>query len=175
MANTKWVLDPTHSEIQFKVKHLMISNVTGSFNVINATVDADGDNFNKAAVSFTADVSSVDTGNEQRDGHLKQADFFDTEKYPSMSFEAKEYNAATGKLSGNLTIKDVTRPVILEVEFNGVNKDPWGNEKAGFSLTGKINRKDWGLGFNAVLETGGALLSEDVRINAEVQLVKQAA
>lgn len=175
MATTKWVLDPTHSELQFKVKHLMISNVTGSFNVINATVDTDSGDFKKAAVSFTADVTSVDTGNDQRDGHLKQADFFDTEKFPSMSFDAKEYDASTGKITGDLTIKDVTKPVTLDVEFNGINKDPWGNEKAGFSLTGKINRKDFGLGFNAVLETGGALLSEDVRINAEVQLVKQAA
>jgi len=175
MAQVKWVLDPNHSELQFKVKHLMISNVTGSFNVIDAVVDADDTNFHHAKVSFTADANSIDTGNSQRDGHLKASDFFDAGKFPTLKFVAKDYQAETGKIVGDLTIKEVTRPASFEVEFNGISKDLYGNEKAGFSLTGKINRKDWGLSWNAALETGGVVVSDDVRINAEVQLAKKAA
>ena len=171
MKTTNWVLDSTHSEVHFKVKHLMITNVTGSFNVISGTAEAD-EKFTNAKVSFTADINSVHTGNEQRDAHLKGADFFETEKFPHISFESINYNAAEGKINGNLTIKGVTKPVSLEVEFNGTNKDPWGNFKAGFSLNGKINRKDWGLNWNAALETGGVMVSEEVKINAEVQFVK---
>ncbi|HWY38951.1 MAG TPA: YceI family protein [Bacteroidia bacterium] len=173
METTNWVLDPTHSEVQFKVKHLMITHVTGSFNVLSANVHAD-ENFNHAKVSFTADTSSVNTGNEQRDGHLKGADFFDSAKFPAITFESTDYNAKEGKIKGNLTIKGVTKPVNLEAEFNGINKDPWGNHKAGFSVSGKINRKDWGLEWNAALEGGGVLVSEEVKINAEVQFVKKA-
>lgn len=173
MENSKWALDPTHSEVHFKVKHLMITNVTGSFNVINATAEAD-EKFTNAKVNFTADINSIHTGNEQRDGHLKSGDFFDGEKFPHISFESTNYNAAEGKIKGNLTIKGVTKPVSMDVEFNGTNKDPWGNFKAGFSLNGKINRADFGLSWNAALETGGVMVSEEVKINAEVQFVKQA-
>jgi len=169
---TNWILDPTHSEVQFKVKHLMMTNVTGQFNVLKADVHTNED-FSKANVHFTADVSSISTSNEQRDGHLKSADFFDAEKYPTLSFESTSYNAQEGKLNGNLTIKGVTKPVSLDAEFNGTNKDPWDNLKAGFSLSGKINRKDWGLNWNAAIETGGVLVSEEVKISAEVQFVKQ--
>ena len=172
---TLWVLDPTHSELTFKVKHLMITNVTGQFNVIKANVEASDSSFNDAKVSFTADVNSINTSNEQRDGHLKSADFFEAEKYPTISFVSNHYNAISGKITGDLTIKDVTKSVTLDVEFSGTNKDPWGNEKAGFSITGKINRTDWGLHWNAALETGGVLVSEEVRISAEVQFVRQAA
>ena len=174
MATTKWTLDPTHSELQFKVKHLMITNVTGNFSVISASIDADDDKFSKAKISFTADPKSITTNNEQRDGHLQAADFFETDKYPEIKFESTNYNAASGKITGNLTIKGVTKPVTLDAEFHGTNKDPWGNQKAGFSLTGKINRKEWGLNWNAALETGGVLVSDDVKINAEVQFVKAA-
>jgi polyisoprenoid-binding protein YceI len=173
MANNKWALDPTHSELQFKVKHLMITNVTGQFNVIGGTIEAD-DDFNNVQVSFTADAASVNTANEQRDAHLRGADFFDAEQYPALQFVSEQYNAASGKISGNLTIRNVTHPVSLEVEFSGTQKDPWGNQKAGFSLTGKINRSDFGLNWNAPLEAGGVLVSEEVRIAAEVQFVKQA-
>jgi len=172
METTNWVLDPTHSEVHFKVKHLMITNVTGSFNVINATAEAD-EKFTKAKVSFTADINSVHTGNEQRDTHLKGADFFEAEKFPHITFESTNYNAAEGKINGTLTMKGVSKPVSLDVEFNGTNKDPWGNFKAGFSLNGKINRKDWGLNWNAALETGGVMVSEDVKISAEVQFVRK--
>lgn len=174
MATSKWVLDPTHSELQFKVKHLMITNVTGQFKVINAEVETSDAGFSDAKVSFTADINSIDTSNEQRDGHLKSPDFFDGEKYPTITFVSNHYSASTGEITGDLTIKDVTKSVTLEVEFSGTNKDPWGNEKAGFSLTGKINRTDWGLTWNAALETGGVLVSEDVKLSAEVQFVKQA-
>jgi polyisoprenoid-binding protein YceI len=172
MATTNWVLDSTHSEVHFKVKHLMITNVSGSFNVISGTVEAD-EKFTNAKVSFTADSNSIHTGNEQRDGHLKGADFFEAEKFPHLSFESTNYNATEGKINGNLTIKGVTKPASFEVEFNGTNKDPWGNFKAGFSLNGKINRKDWGLNWNAALETGGVMVSEEVKISAEVQFVRK--
>ncbi|MBS1611130.1 MAG: YceI family protein [Bacteroidetes bacterium] len=175
MSTTKWTLDPTHSELHFKVKHLMITNVTGNFSVISANVESSDDKFSNAKVSFIADPKSISTNNEQRDGHLRTADFFETEKYPEIKFESTTYNAATGKISGNLTIKGITKPVSLDAEFHGTSKDPWGNEKAGFSLNGKINRKDWGLNYNAALETGGVLLSDEVKIIAEIQFAKQAA
>jgi polyisoprenoid-binding protein YceI len=174
MATGKWVLDPTHSELQFKVKHLMITNVTGRFDVLTAEVESDGADFSNAKVHFSANAASINTGNEQRDGHLKSGDFFSVEEFPAIKFESSAYNAGSGKITGQLTIKDVTKTVTLDAEFSGTNKDPWGNEKAGFSLSGKINRTDWGLNWNAALETGGLLVSEDVRISAEVQFVKQA-
>lgn len=174
MATTTWVSDPTHSEISFKVKHLMITTVTGRFDGFAAEAHSDTSDFSAAAVKFSADIATINTGNEQRDGHLRSGDFFDAEKFPQLVFESTSYNAATGKITGNLTIKDVTRPVTLDVEFSGTNKDPWGNEKAGFSISGKINRNDFGLSWNAALETGGVLVSEDVRISAEIQLVRKA-
>ena len=175
MAITKWTLDPAHSEVQFKVKHLMITNVTGSFAIVKASIETEGNDFSHSKVSFTADAASVTTNNEQRDGHLKSSDFFEPEKYPEIKFEAIDFNATTGKITGNLTIKGIAKPITLDVEFHGTNKDPWGNEKAGFSLAGKINRKKWELNWNAALETGGVLVSEEVKIIAEVQFAKQAA
>lgn len=177
MATTKWVLDPTHSEIHFKVKHLMITTVTGSFKNFTAAAETDSEDFSNAAISFSADTGSVDSGNEQRDGHLKSADFFDADKFPKLSFASTGYTKKGDDeftLTGDLTIKDVTKPVTLTVEFGGVAKDPWGNTKAGFTLSGKINRKDFGLNWNAVTEAGGLLVSEEVKISAEIQLVKQA-
>ena len=178
MSKSKWVLDPTHSEIQFKVKHLMITNVTGSFNSFNVEAETIDDNFTEAKISFSADVDSISTNNEQRDGHLKSADFFDVASYPNISFEAT--NAVNLErdgnydLVGNLTIKDVTKSIKLNIEFAGVTKDPYGNTKAGFAISGKIHRSDFGLTWNAALETGGVMVSEDVRILGEIQLVKQA-
>ncbi len=173
MSTTKWVLDPTHSEVQFKVKHLMITNVTGSFDVIRAAIESGDDSFRNAAVSFTADLSTINTNNADRDAHLKSADFFDVEKNPELEFTAGHFDASSGKISGDLTISGITKPVTLDVEFEGVAKDPWGNQKAGFSISGKINRTDWNLNWNAALETGGVLVSEEVRIAAEVQFVRQ--
>ena len=173
---TIWKLDPTHSEITFKVKHLMISNVKGAFKSFQAEVE--GDDFAEAKVQVNIDAGSVDTNNEDRANYLKSAHFFDIEHYKDMQFEGSTLQkVASGQytLTGYLTIKDVRKPVQFDVEFGGINQDPWGNRKAGFSLEGKINRKDWGLNWNAALETGGVLVSDDVRIQAEVQFVKQAA
>jgi polyisoprenoid-binding protein YceI len=176
MATTKWALDPTHSEIHFKVKHLMITTVTGSFKSFTAAAETEAEDFSNAAISFSADIASVDTGNEQRDGHLQSPDFFDAEKFPKLSFVSTGYTKKGDDfvLNGDLTIKDVTKPVTLSVEFGGVAKDPWGNTKAGFTLSGKINRKDFGLNWNAATEAGGLLVSEEVKIQAEIQLAKQA-
>jgi polyisoprenoid-binding protein YceI len=177
MATKKWVVDPTHSEIQFKVKHLMITNVTGSFNIFTVDAQTEDEDFTKAKISFTAEAASVSTGNEQRDGHLKSADFFDAEKFPQLKFTATKYesvdNDGSYELYGNLTIKDVTKPIKLAVEFGGVVKDPYGNTKAGFTINGKINRKDYGLTWSAVTEAGGVVVSDEVKINCEIQLIEQ--
>jgi polyisoprenoid-binding protein YceI len=171
---TQWVLDPSHSELGFKVKHLMISNVKGAFTRFSAVVD--GEDFTKSTIALTIDSSSVTTFDEGRDGHLRAADFFDVEHHPEIKFTSTSFKQEDGddyKLQGLLTIKDVTHPVTLDVEFGGINTDPWGNRKAGFSVSGKINRKDWGLNWNSALETGGVLVSDEVKITAEVQLVKK--
>lgn len=172
---TKWVLDPTHSEITFKVKHLMISNVKGEFRNFNATIQSAGYDFSKATVTAAIHANSVFTNNDDRDGHLKSPDFFDAENHKELSFQGTSLNKLDDEnfqLKGLLTIKGVSKEVALDVEFGGVNTDPWGNEKAGFSLSGKINRKDFGLNWNAALEAGGVLVSDDVKINGEVQFVK---
>lgn len=175
-TKTKWSIDPTHSEIGFKVKHMMITNVSGSFGSFSADVTTDGDDFEKASIDFTADAASISTGSADRDGHLKSPEFFDIEKFPQLKFKATKIEKKGDDeyaLTGELTIKDVTKPVTLKVEAGGIGKDPWGNEKAGFTISGKINRTDFGLTWNAALETGGVLVSEEVRLSGEVQLVKQ--
>lgn len=178
MTTTKWLLDPAHSEIQFKVKHLMITTVTGNFKEFNAEVETQGEDFSTGKISFQTSTKSINTNDKQRDTHLKSADFFDVEKFPIIHFQSSKFekgdNDNNFQLSGNLTIKEITKPIKLNVEFGGVAKDPWGNVKAGFSLDGKINRKDWNLNWNAALEGGGLLVSDDVRISCEVQIVKQA-
>ncbi len=178
MSTTKWVLDPTHSELVFKVKHLMITNVKGEFRVFGASIDAIGNDFTKAAVQVIVDAASIFTNNDDRDAHLRSADFFDTENFKELTFKGSSFTRLDDeayKLTGLLGMKGVEKEITLDVEFGGIMKDPWGNEKAGFSITGKFNRKDWGLNWNAALETGGVLVSEEVRINAEVQFVKQTA
>jgi polyisoprenoid-binding protein YceI len=176
MANVQWNLDPTHSEIQFKVKHLMITNVTGSFSDFSVKAESDDVTFTNPKVSFTAKIDSINTNNEQRDGHLKSADFFESEKYPELTFQSTKTGNYDSEgnfdLTGNLTIKGITKEVTLKVEFGGIAKDPWGNSKAGFTVTGKINRTDFGLTWNAALETGGVLVSEDIRLSAEIQLIQ---
>ncbi|HEX8546627.1 MAG TPA: YceI family protein [Cytophagaceae bacterium] len=167
---TTWKLDATHSEVEFRVKHLMINNVKGRFRNFDVQVESDGDEFNSPKISFTAETASIDTGNEQRDQHLRSAEFFNSEEYPQIIFEGREY--AGNKLHGNLILHGVTKPITLDVEFGGVAKDPWGNKKAGFTISGKINRKDFGLTWNAALETGGVLVSEEVKIQAEIQLIQ---
>jgi polyisoprenoid-binding protein YceI len=177
MEKETWILDPTHSELQFKIKHLMISTVSGQFNQFKATVETAGDNFTTAKVHFQATVSSISTNNEQRDAHLKAGDFFDTEKYPDILFEGEKMEKIGEdeyKLQGTITVRGVSKKLVLDVEFGGITKDPWGNTRTGFSVTGKINRQDYGMSFGAVSETGGLLLGDEVKINANVQFVKQA-
>lgn len=174
-TNSKWVLDPAHSELTFKVKHMMIANVKGDFKTFSVAVD--GDDIFKSALHVSVDVSSISTNNTDRDNHLKSADFFDTDNHKELSFTSTSFQQKEDdeyELKGLLTIKGISKEVALDVEFGGINKDPWGNDRAGFSLKGKINRKDWGLNWNAALETGGVLVSEDVKIFAEIQFTKQA-
>ncbi len=174
MKTTKWVIDPTHSEITFKVKHLMISNVKGEFKTFQATID--GEDFTKSKISASIDADSISTNNEDRDTHLKSADFFEVENYPNITFEStsiKKVDDDEFKIVGDLTIKGVTKEITLDTEFGGYMKDPYGNEKAGFSIDGKINRKDFGLNWNATLEAGGIMVGNEIKINVEVQFVKQ--
>lgn len=178
MATTKWILDPTHSELGFKIKHLMITNVTGFFKNFQVEAETEGADFSTARVKVTADMSSINTNNEQRDAHLRNADFFEVEKYPELTFistRVEKIDSDTFYLHGNLTMKGITKPLTLQVEYSGgVIKDPWGNERTGFTVTGKIKRSEWGVSFNSVLETGGVGLGEEVKLNSEIQLVKQA-
>ena len=177
MATNNWVLDPAHSEVQFKIRHLMITNVSGSFNLFEAHAVTEDDDFSKAKLSFKANIGSINTNNEQRDSHLKSPDFFDVEKFPILSFtstktEGVEENGDFN-LIGDLTIKDVTKKVKFNVEFGGITKDPYGQTKAGFSISGKINRKDFGLTWNAALESGGVMVGEDIKLTSEIQLIKK--
>jgi polyisoprenoid-binding protein YceI len=178
MATTNWTIDPTHSEVQFKVKHLMITTVSGSFNIFSASVQTEDEDFSKAKISFSADIDSITTGNADRDGHLKTADFFDAAKFPQLKFTATKYenvdNDGSYELYGDLELHGVTKNIKLDVEFGGVVQDAYGNTKAGFTINGKINRKDFGLVWNAVTEAGGIVVSDDVRIACEIQLIKQA-
>ena len=173
---TKWALDLAHSEVGFKVKHMMITNVTGSFGEFTVDVQTEGNDFATAKIKFAADIASINTGNADRDNHLKSADFFNASEYPQLIFDSKSFEKKGEDqyvLVGNLTVRGTTRLVTFAVEFGGIGKDPWGNEKAGFTLSGKINRTDFGLNWNAALETGGVLVSEEVKLNAEIQLIKQ--
>ena len=174
MATTKWAIDPTHSEIGFKVKHMMFTNVSGTFGTYDATITTEDDNFENADIEFSADINSINTNNTDRDNHLKSGDFFDAENQPKLTFKATSFTkyGADYELTGDLTLKGVTKSVKFPAEFSGLMKDPWGNTKAGLNISGKINRKDWGLNYNAALETGGVLISEDVRLNIELQLIK---
>jgi polyisoprenoid-binding protein YceI len=176
LTKVKWGIDPVHSEIAFKVKHLMITNVNGVFEEFDAVIYTTGEDFMSAEIDFWMSAGSVDTHDAKRDEHLKSADFFDVENHKQITFTGntieKVDNDGSYELYGDLTIKDIKRQIKLDVEFGGVMKDPWGNEKAGFTINGKINRKDWGLNWNAALEAGGVLVSETVSISCEVQLVK---
>jgi polyisoprenoid-binding protein YceI len=171
-----WNLDPTHSEVQFKVKHLVISTVTGRFNTFNASMEATAADFSDAVVTFSADIDSIDTNNAQRDGHLKSGDFFDAASFPHLSFASTkiEKKGSDYALSGNLTIRDTTLPVVLEVAYGGTTVDPYGQTKAGFEIEGKINRKQFGLTWSALTEAGGLVVGDDIRLLLSIQMVKQA-
>lgn len=176
MANIKWALDPNHSEVGFKIKHLMISTVNGRFKKFNVVAETEGEDFTGVKnLEFSADIDSIDTNNEQRDGHLKSADFFDAEKFPQLKFVGKKYDIEgnEGKISGDLTIHGVTKPVNLYVEVGGVTQDPYGNTKAGFTVDGKLNRKEFDLSWGVVTDAGSILLADEVKIFAEIQLAKQ--
>ena len=176
MSTTKWVIDPTHSEIGFKVKHMMFTNVSGQFSKFDATIETENEDFENAKIEFTGAIDSVTTGNADRDTHLLSADFFDVAQFPEINFKATSFTKIKGsdyKLVGDLNLHGVTKSVELVAEFGGIMKDPWGNNKAAFSLEGKINRKDWGLNWNSALETGVVLVSEEVRLNIELQFAKQ--
>jgi polyisoprenoid-binding protein YceI len=172
----KWKVDPAHSEVQFKVKHLMITTVTGYFKKFDLEVETESEDFNTASkIEFTADINSIDTNQEQRDTHLKSADFFNAGEFGQLKFAGKKYEAKgdEGKLHGDLTIRGVTKPVTVDVEFGGIVVDPYGQTKAGFTVSGKISRKEFGLLWNAVTEAGQVVVSDDIRIHCEIQLVKQ--
>jgi polyisoprenoid-binding protein YceI len=176
MAKTIWYLDPTHSEVGFKVKHMMITTVSGKFKSYNVEFSNENDDFTTSEITFSADVETIDTNNADRDNHLKSADFFDVEKFPKITFKSSgivKKSDSEYVVNGDLTIKGITKPIILNAEYSGSIKDPWGNIKAGLSITAKINRKDFGLTWNAPLETGGLLVGEEVKIYAEIELVKQ--
>ena len=178
ITKTKWVIDPMHSQIGFKVKHLMFSNVRGTFKEFDARINAAEEDFPGAEINLQINPASIDTGDEKRDAHLRSADFFDVENFKEINFTANSYekvdNGGSYTLVGDLAMKGLKKQIKLEVEFSGMIKDPWGNHKAIFSVNGKINRKDWGLNWNAALEAGGVLVSEDVWISCEVQLIKQS-
>lgn len=170
MSTTKWSIDPTHSEVSFKVKHLVISTVTGYFKTFEGAAETNGDDFNGAKITFSAAIDSIDTNQGDRDNHLKSADFFDAANHPNLTFEGTLNGSS---LEGNLTIKGTTKPVTLDVDFGGIVQDPYGNTKAGFELEGKISRKEFGLTWNAVTEAGSVVVSDQVRLIVSAQVVKQ--
>jgi polyisoprenoid-binding protein YceI len=176
MATTTWSIDPLHSEVLFKVKHLVISTVTGSFKTFSGTITSEDDSFENAKIQFNIDVKSIYTNQEQRDAHLRNADFFEADTYPEIKFQStsfKKVDDENYKLTGDLTMKGVTKPVELNAEFGGSEKDQHGNTKYGFEVTGKINRKEFGMTYNALTEAGGLALGEDIKLIANVQVVKQ--
>ncbi|GGF22789.1 YceI family protein [Echinicola rosea] len=174
MSTVKWTIDPTHSEINFKAKHLVISTVTGKFKEFEGEAESPAEDFNGAKVAFSANIDSIDTNQSDRDAHLKSEDFFNAEKFPKLSFSNGVLSNEGGayKLKGDLTIKDTTKSIELDVDFGGVAEDPYGNTKAGFELEGKISRKEFGLTWNAVTEAGSVVVGDPIKILASVQLVK---
>jgi polyisoprenoid-binding protein YceI len=173
----KWVLDPSHTKIGFSVRHFGITEVDGFFRKYSGSIKSVKDDFSDLAVNATVQIDSIDTNDAQRDAHLKADDFFNAEKFPEMKFESTKLEATSSsiefKLHGNLTIRDITKPVVFDLEFAGiVPQDPFGNTKAGFFISGSINRKDFGLSFNVLLGTGNLAVSDKVKINIPVQLLK---
>jgi polyisoprenoid-binding protein YceI len=176
-TTSNWAIDPSHSEISFKIKHLVVTTLTGKFETFEGILETANEDFSDATISFTADVASINTGNADRDGHLKSDDFFNAEAFPKVTFTSTSFTK-TGdgeyKLTGNITLRDVTKPIELTVEYGGTATDPWGNVKAGFEINGKIKRKEFGLKWDALTEAGGAVVSDEVKLHLNVQLVKQA-
>jgi polyisoprenoid-binding protein YceI len=177
MPTIKWAVDPTHTEIHFKVRHLMITTVTGSFGKFDASFETTDDNLETAKVNFSAEVDSITTNNEQRDAHLKSADFFEASKFPTVTFVSTKFERVSGEnyiLHGDMSFHGVTKNIKLNVEHGGVIKDPWGNTRTGFSVEGKFNRKDFGLVWNAATDGGGVVVSDEVKIYANIEFTKAA-
>ncbi len=175
-TTTTWVIDPAHSEVQFKIKHLVISTVTGSFGTFDGQLETVGDDFVDAKISFSADIDSISTNQEQRDTHLKSAEFFDAATYPKLTFASTSITKTgddTYALVGNLTIRDVTKPVTLKAEYGGQMQDFYGQTKAGFELSGTIKRKEFGLTWDGITEAGGVVVSDDVKLVMNIQVTKQ--
>jgi polyisoprenoid-binding protein YceI len=170
-TNTNWIIDNAHSEVAFKVKHMMISTVTGHFEEFDASTDSENDNFSNAKINFSAKIDSINTKNKDRDGHLKSGDFFDAEQFPNMTFRSTSFDGE--KLTGELSIKDVTKEITLDVDFNGIALDPYGQTKAGFEIKGEINRKDFNLTWSAVTEAGSIVVSDKVKLVIDAQFIKQ--
>lgn len=170
-TKTNWSIDTAHSEINFKVKHMMISTVSGSFENFDGTAETDNNDFKNANFKFTAKVDSVNTNNKDRDNHLKSDDFFGSDKFPELTFKSKSFDG--NKVTGDLTIKDVTKEITLDAEYNGTAVDPYGQTKAGFEFEGTINRKDFGLTWSAVTEAGSVVVSDKVKLIASLQFIKQ--
>ena len=171
-----WMIDPAHSRIEFLVRHMMISKVRGVFEQFNGSVALDEDNPANTTVEVFIDAASLNTRDERRDAHLRSADFLDAENHPHLTFRSKKVERLgenTARMTGDLTIRGVTREVVMDVEFNGIAKSPWGQESAGFTAHTAINRKDWGLTWNQALETGGVLVGDEIEINIELELIKQ--
>ncbi|SJN49425.1 YceI like family protein [Sphingobacterium sp. JB170] len=169
-----WNLDKAHSEIEFKVKHMMVSNVKGQFKDFDVILASDSDDITQGKVNVDIKSGSIDTKSEQRDQHLKSEDFFNVSAYPAIKFtstEIKKIDDESYEITGDLTIKEVSKPVTFKAEFGGIAKDPWGNQKTGYTVTGKINRQEFDLTWNTALETGGVMVSNDVKIQAEIQFV----
>ncbi len=169
-------IDVDHSEIMFKVKHLMISTVSGTFKKFDGTIEVNEADFSDANINFGAEVDSIETKNEQRDGHLKGDDFFNAEQFPKLNFKSTGMKRKSGEeyiLSGDFTIRDVTKPIELQVTYNGKTIDPWGMERMGFEITGKVNRKEYGLKWSALTEAGGMVVSEEVKLEMNIEVIKQ--
>jgi len=174
-AGSKWSVDNSHTKVQFSVTHLLISEVTGLFKKFDAAIETPGEDFSNSKIDFTVDINSIFTDNDQRDNHLKSDDFFNADKFPNMTFKStsmKKVGKNKYKLVGDLTIRDITKKIELDVLYNGTVKDPWGNTKAGFKINGKLNRFDYGLKWNTLIETGGAVVGKDVELLINLQLKK---
>jgi polyisoprenoid-binding protein YceI len=175
-ARTVWKLDPAHTLVEFSAKHLMISTVKGRIAGVDGVINIDENEPTNSTVEATLDAKTLDTRIEQRDQHLRSGDFLDVEKYPVITFKSTDIQGdeQNFKLTGDLTIRDITRPITLDVTFEGRTKDPWGGERVGFSATGKFDRRDYGLTWNVVLESGGLTVSNDIKIQLELEAVKQS-
>lgn len=175
LAQTKWKIDASHSNVGFEVEHMVISTVEGEFKKYEGAIESNGEDFTNAKINFTIDIASISTDNDQRDKHLKSDDFFNAEKFPVMTFSGKSMKLVEGnnwKLIGDLTIREITKEVALDVKFRGLVIDPWENTRIGFKISGDVNRFDYNLKWNSVLEAGGLIVSENVDLILDLELIK---